>query len=55
MCQIVCQTCQQPIQDDNTVLEIREGFVENGEFTPESELGYYHSECYPINQPTEDK
>jgi len=55
MCQIVCQVCSKQISDDDNVYQVRLGFVETGEYTPESEVAYYHSECCPINNPIEDK
>ena len=55
MCQIYCQVCQEQIGDDENVYEVRQGFVEQGDFTPEQEIAYYHTECYPLNNPTEDQ
>jgi len=56
MCQIYCGNCKKLIFDDENVYEIRQGFVENGEFTPEIEVNYFHTDCLPINsQPTEDQ
>jgi len=55
MCQIACQTCQEPIIKDDQVIEVRQGFVEEGDFIPETEIGFYHADCFPARQePSED-
>jgi len=55
MCQIYCQACREQISDDDNVYQVRLGFVERGDYTPEAEVAYYHADCYPLNQPTEDQ
>ena len=55
MCNIFCSVCKEQIEDDDNVFEVRQGFVEHGEFTPE-EIFYYHAECNPPNnQPNKDQ
>ena len=46
MCQIVCKTCQMPIEEQEDLFEVLQGFVEAGAFTPEQEIAYYHPDCY---------
>lgn len=46
MCQIVCKVCETPIKDEEEILELKVGFVEEGEFVPEMELAYFHLSCY---------
>ena len=46
MCQIVCKTCELPIEEQEDVLELLQGFVEAGAFTPEQEIAFYHPDCY---------
>jgi hypothetical protein len=29
------------------VIEVRQGFVEEGAFTPEENVAFYHAECFP--------
>ena len=55
MCMIVCQACNKPIADDENAYQVRQGFVEKGDFTPEQEVAFFHLACYPItdNQLTE--
>ena len=52
MCQIICKVCGESITDDSDVIEVRQGFVEKGDYTPESELGYYHADCF---KPTDNQ
>jgi len=55
MCRIYCDGCKEPINDDDNIIQVRQGFCEHGDYTPESEVAYYHADCYPLNnQPTED-
>ena len=51
MCQIECKGCQETIWDDEDVFEILSGFVEEGEFTPEQEIAYFHPACYTQHDP----
>ena len=54
MCQIVCQICQEPIENDDQVIESRHGFVEKGDFTPE-EIFHEHLQCHMTENPPNDK
>ncbi len=55
MCSIYCNVCGQVITDNDQVIQVRQGFVERGDYTPELEVAYYHVNCYPVEQPAEDR
>lgn len=48
MSSIYCSVCKQKIEEDYDIIEVRLGFVEHGDFTPE-EIFYYHGECNPLD------
>ena len=45
MCQIVCEICNKPIEDDLGAYQIRQGFMEKSDFMPEQEVAHYHVDC----------
>ena len=45
MCQIVCEICNKPIEDDLGAYQIRQGFMEKSDFIPEQDISYFHTEC----------
>jgi len=55
MCEIRCEQCKEPIINDLQVIEVRQGFIEGGSFTPEEEVAFYHADCYPAKPHTSDQ
>ncbi len=49
MCQIRCEACREAITDDDEVIEVRLGFVERGDYTPEMQIAYFHASCFLAN------
>jgi len=47
VCQITCKTCDKPIGEEEEAVEVRQGFIERADFTPEQELAFYHANCFP--------
>lgn len=47
MNKIICAICKKPIGDMEIAIQIRSGSIDNNEFEPESDIGYYHSDCLP--------
>ncbi len=55
MCQIYCEMCKEPIVNYLQVIEVRQGFVEEGSFIPEEEIAFYHTDCYPAKPKDSNK
>ena len=42
----ICTECGDPFDDDEGVYQIRYGHVVNGDFEPDSDVGWFHSGCW---------
>jgi hypothetical protein len=50
---IYCDYCGKELKEDEFVVQIRRGYIEGGDFYAETDLGYYHSDCFDnFNHPS---
>ncbi len=49
MCAIRCQGCGETIENHDQVIQVRMGFIERFDYTPEVEIAYFHAACFLAN------
>ena len=44
--EIYCEYCKKAISEDDEAIQIRQGYIEDGEFLPDEDYAYYHYNCF---------